>query len=149
MLVPLRVELLSDCCTTINPAFNSGIFLTGRCVFLLGAADDGGPEAPVISTSDSLPTEDSEENSISSSAGWRSSAGAAASFPGSPSGREAGDKYSKTLACKGSKLCHNPTGAVEKIEQKQRKQLGNEENNPEDSRKLTTSVDPFRQRVFG
>jgi len=40
-----------------------------RRIFLLGAADDGGPEVPVISTSDSLPTEESEENSISSSAG--------------------------------------------------------------------------------
>ena len=69
-------------------------------VFLLGAADDGGHEAPVISTSDSLPTEESEENSTSSSASWHSSVGAAASFPGSPSGRGAGDQYSKTLACK-------------------------------------------------
>ena len=69
MLVPLRVELLSDCCTTINPAFNSGIFFMARLDFLLGAANDGGPEAPVISTSDSLPTEESEENSTSSSAG--------------------------------------------------------------------------------
>ena len=74
-----------------------------RRVFLLGAATVGGPEAPVISTSDSLPTEESEENSISS-AGWRSSAGAAASLPGSPSGRGAGDQYSKTLAYRSSDL---------------------------------------------
>ena len=73
-------------------------------VFLLGAADDGDLEAPVISTSDSLPTEESEENSISSSAGWRSSVGAAASLPGSPSGRGAGDQYSKTLAYRSSDL---------------------------------------------
>ena len=66
LLVPLVVELLSDLCTAVNPAFDSGIFLTVRRVFLLEAAEDGGPEAPVISTSDSLPTEESEENSISS-----------------------------------------------------------------------------------
>jgi hypothetical protein len=65
----LRVELFSDCCAALNPAFDSGIFFTAQRVFLLGATDDGGPEAPVISISDSLPTEESEENSISSSAG--------------------------------------------------------------------------------
>ena len=118
LLVPLRVEILSVCCAATNPAFDSGIFFTAQRVFLLGAADDSGPEAPVISTSDSLPTEESEENSISSSAGWRSSAGAAASFPGSPSCRGAGDQYSRTLACKGSELCYNPTGALRKTEQK-------------------------------
>ena len=83
-------------------------------VFLFRAADCGGPEAPVISTSGSLPTEESEENSASSSAGWRSSAGAAASFPGSPSGRGAGDQYSKILACSGAELLYNPTGALRK-----------------------------------
>jgi hypothetical protein len=57
LLVLLRVKLLSNCCAAVNPTFDSGVFLTARCVFLLGAADDGGPEAPVISTSDSLPTE--------------------------------------------------------------------------------------------
>jgi hypothetical protein len=72
----------------------------------------------VISTSGSLPTEESEENSASSSAGWRISAGAAASFPGSPSGRGAGDQYSKTLACRGSELSYNPMGALGKIEKK-------------------------------
>jgi hypothetical protein len=71
MLVSLQVELLSDFCATVNPAFDSGIFLTVRRVFLLGVADDGGPEAPVISTSDSLPTEESDENSFSSSVGWQ------------------------------------------------------------------------------
>ena len=69
LLAPLGVELLSDLCAAVNPAFDSGIFFTARRVFLLGAAEDGGPEAPVISTSDSLPTEESEEKSISSSAG--------------------------------------------------------------------------------
>jgi len=67
LLVPLRVELLSDCCAAANPAFDSGIFFMARRVFLLWAAEVGGPEAPVITTSDSLPTEESEENSISSS----------------------------------------------------------------------------------
>ena len=130
LLIPLWVRLLSDCCTAANPAFDSGIFFTARCVFLLGAADDGGPEALVISTSNSLPTEESEENSISS-AGWRSSAGAAASLPGSPSGRGVGDQYSKTLACKGSELCYNPTGALGKIEETTQ----NKQNDSEDSRK--------------
>ena len=114
MHVSLRVELHSDCCATVNPAFDSGIFLMARRVFFLGAADDGGPEALVISTSELLPTEESEENSISSSTGWRSSAGVAASLPGSPSGRGVGDQYSKTLACKGFELCYNPTCALEK-----------------------------------
>ena len=68
MLVPLQVELFNDYCTAVNPAFDSGIFFMARRIFLLGAADDSGPEAPVISTSDSLPTEESEENSICSSA---------------------------------------------------------------------------------
>ena len=90
LLAPLRVELFSACCAAANPAFDSWIFLTARRVFLPRAADGGGPEAPVISTSGSLPTEESKENSASSSLGWRSSAGAAASFPGSPSGRGAG-----------------------------------------------------------
>jgi hypothetical protein len=72
LLVPLQVELLVDCCAAVNPTFDSRILLTARCAFLLGAADEGGPEAPVISTFDSLPTEESEDNSISSSAGWRS-----------------------------------------------------------------------------
>ena len=103
----MGVELLSDLCAAVNPAFDSRIFLTVRRVFLLEAAEDGGPEAPVISTSDSLPTEESE-NSISSSTDWRSSAGAGASLPGSPSGRGAGDQYSKTLACKESEL--SPSG---------------------------------------
>ena len=102
----MGVKLLSDLCATVNPAF------------LLGAADDGSPEAPVMSTSDSLPTEELEENSASSSAGWCSSAGAVVSFPGSPSGRGAGDQYSKTLAYRRSELCHNPRGAVGKTVQK-------------------------------
>ena len=68
MLVPLGVELLSDLCAAVNPAFDSRIFLTVRRVFLLEAAEDGGPEAPVISTSDSLSSEESEDNSTSSSA---------------------------------------------------------------------------------
>ena len=114
----MRVELLSALCAAVNPAFNSGIFFTARSVFLLEAAKDSGPEAPVISTSDSLPMEESVENSISSSAGWRSSAGAAASFPGYPSGRGAGDQYSKTLACRRSELCYNPMGALGKTELK-------------------------------
>ena len=118
LLVPLWVELLSDYCAAANPAFDSEIFFMARCVFLLGAADDGGPEAPVISTSDSLPLEESEDNSTSSSTGWRSSAGAVASLPGSPSGRGQGDQYSKTLAYRRSELCYNPTGAVRKTEQK-------------------------------
>ena len=90
-LAPFRVELLSVCCAAANPAFDSWIFLTVRCVFLPRAADSGGPEVLMISTSGSLPTEESEENSASSSAGWRSSAGVAASFLGSPSGRGARD----------------------------------------------------------
>ena len=85
-----------------------------RHIFLPRVANGGGPEAPVISTSGSLPT---EENSACSSAGWHSSAGAAVSFPGSPSGREAGDKYYKTLACIKSELCHNPTCVVRKTEE--------------------------------
>src|SRR6185436_2468659 len=54
LLVPLRVELLSDCCAASNPAFDSRIFFMVRCVFLLGVADDSSPEASVVSTSDSL-----------------------------------------------------------------------------------------------
>jgi hypothetical protein len=65
----LRVKLLSDCCATANPAFDSRIFFTARRVFLLGVANDSSPEGSVISISDSLATEESEENSISSSAG--------------------------------------------------------------------------------
>ena len=83
-------------------------------IFLFRAAAVGGLEVLVISTSDSLPTEESEENSISSSAGLCSSAGAADSLSGSPSGTGAGDQYSKTLACSKYELCHNPTGAVGK-----------------------------------
>ena len=83
-------------------------------IFLFRAAAVGGLEVLVISTSDSLPTEESEENSISSSAGLCSSVGVAASLPGSPSCRGAGDQYSKTLACSKFQLCHNPTGVVEK-----------------------------------
>ena len=94
LLAPFRVELLSVSCAAANPAFNSWIFLMAQHVFLLRAVDGGSLEAPVISTSGSLPTEELEENSASSSAGWRSSVGAAASFPGSPSGRGAGDQYS-------------------------------------------------------
>jgi hypothetical protein len=75
LLVPLGVELLSDLCAIVNPVFHSGIFFTAQNIFLLGVTDEGTPEAPVISTSDSLPTEESEENSISSSADWRSSVG--------------------------------------------------------------------------
>ena len=122
MLVPLGVELLNDLCAAVNPVFDSGIFFMAWHIFLLGEAEVGGPEAPVISTSDSLPMEELEENSVSSSAGWRSSTGAAVSLPGSPSGRGAGDQYSKTLACKGSELRYNPTGVLGKTEQKQRKQ---------------------------
>ena len=91
LLVPLHVELLSDCCAAVNTAFDSGIFLTVWRIFLLVAVNDGGPEGPVVSTSNSLPTEELEENSISSSVGWRSSTGAVASLPGPPSGRGAGD----------------------------------------------------------
>ena len=69
LLAPLRVELFSACCAAANPAFDSWIFLTVRHVFLPRTADGGGPEAPMISTSGSLPTEESEENSASSSAG--------------------------------------------------------------------------------
>ena len=121
MLVPLGIELLNDLYAVVNPAFDSGIFFTARRIFLLGAAEVGGPEAPMISTSDSLPMEELEENSVSSSAGWCSSTGAAVSLPGSPSGRGAGDQYSKTLACKESELYHNPTGAVGKTEETTRK----------------------------
>ena len=70
-------------------------------------------------------------------------------MPGCPSGRGAGDQYSMTLACRESELCHNPTGAVGKIEQKQRKQLENELNHSEDSRRHTASVGHFWQRAFG
>ena len=118
LLAPFRVELLCVCCTTANPAFDSWIFLMGWHVFVLKAADGGGPEAPVISTSGSLPT---EENSASSSAGWRSSAGAVASFPGSPSSRGARDQYSKTLACKIFELYYIQMGVVGKIEETTRK----------------------------
>ena len=69
LLAPFRVELLSVCCAAANPAFNSLIFLMAWRVFLFRAADGGGPEAPVISTSGSLPMEESEVNSASSSAG--------------------------------------------------------------------------------
>ena len=128
MLVPLRVELLSDCCTTINPAFDSGIFLTGRCVFLLGATDDGGPEAPVISTSDSLPTEESEENSISSSAGWQLDGGGGI-FARVPLRQRSGGPILQDLGLQKSELFHNPMGAV--------------------TTQLTASVGRFRQRAFG
>jgi len=112
LLVPSGVELLSDLCPTVNPAFGSGIFFMARHVFLFRAAEVGGPEVPVISTSDSLPTEESEENSLSSSAGM------AISLLGSPSGRGAGDQYTKTLAYRKSELYHNPTGAVGKHKEK-------------------------------
>ena len=142
------VKLPSARCAAVNPAFDSRIFFTARHVFLLGAADDGGPEAPVISTSDSLPLEESEENSTSSSTGWRSSAGAVASLPGSPSGRGQGDQYSKTLAYRRSELCHNPTGALIKIEQNTEETTRNAKNNSEDSRRLTASVGHLRQWAF-
>ena len=122
---PLQGELLSDLCNAVNPAFDSGIFFTARRVFLLGLVAVGGPEAPVISTSDSLLTEESEENSSLSFAGFRSSASSAVSLLGPPSGRRVGDQNSRTLAYRNFELCHNPTGAVGKTEQKQRKQLGN------------------------
>ena len=80
----MGVELLTDHCAAVNPAFDSGIFFTMRCVFLLGAAAVGGPEALVISTFDSLPTEESEANSIPSSAGLCSSVGAAVPFQDPP-----------------------------------------------------------------
>ena len=121
LLVPLGVELLNDLCAAVNPAFDSRIFFMVRRVFLLGAAEVGGLKAPVIFTSDSLPTEESEDNSISSSIGWRNSAGTAVSLPGSPSGRGAGDQYSKTLTYRRPELLYNPTGVLRKIEQKQRK----------------------------
>ena len=114
LLAPFRVELLNDCCAAANPAFDSWIFLTVRRVFLLRAADGGGPEAPVISTSGSLPTEESEENSAFSSASSQSLAGEAAFFSGSPSGRGVGDQYSKTLAYKSTELLYNPMGALGK-----------------------------------
>ena len=148
LLAPFQVELLSVCCTADNPAFESWIFLTVRRIFLLRAADGGGPEAPVISTSGSLPMEESEENLASSSASWCSSAGAAASFPGSPSSRGAGDQYSKTLAYRRSELCHNPTGALIKIEQNTEETTQNAKNNSEDSRRLTASVGHLRQWAF-
>ena len=47
LLVPLGVELLSDLCAAVNPTFDSEIFFVAWRVFLLGAADVGGPEAPV------------------------------------------------------------------------------------------------------
>jgi len=59
LLAHLGVELLNDCSATVNPAFDSGIFLVMRRVFLFGVAVVSGPEASVISTSDSLPTEES------------------------------------------------------------------------------------------
>jgi len=118
LLVPLGVELLSDLCATVNPAFDSGIFFTARHVFLFGAAEVGGPDVPVISTSDSLPIEESEENSLSSFASWRSSAAMAVSLLGSPSGRGAGDQYTKTLAYRKYELYHNPMGVVGKTKQK-------------------------------
>ena len=111
LLAPFRVELLSVYCAAANSAFDSWIFLMARRVFLLRAADGGGPESPVISTSGSLPMEESEENSASSTAGWRNSTVAAASYTGSPSGRGAGDQYSKALACNGSELCYKSMGA--------------------------------------
>ena len=73
LLAPFQVELLNVCCAATNLAFDSWIFLMARRVFLLRAADGGGPEAAVISTSGSLPM------------------GAAASLPGSPLGRGVGD----------------------------------------------------------
>ena len=117
MLVPLWVELLSDCCAAANPAFDSEIFFMARCVFLLGAADDGGPEAPVISTSNSLPTEESEENSISSSAGWQLSGGGGI-FARVPLRQRSEGPIRQDLGLQKSELFHNPTGAVKKTEQK-------------------------------
>jgi hypothetical protein len=69
-------------------------------------------------------------------------------LPGSPSGRGAGDQYSKTLACKGSALCYDPMGAFGKIEQKQRKQLGMSKTTRRIQEKLTASVGRFRQWAF-
>ena len=118
LLVPLGVELLNDLCAAVNPAFDSRIFFMMRRVFLLGAAEVGGLKAPVIFTSDSLPTEESEENSAFSSASSQSLAGEAAFFSGSPSGRGVGDQYSKTLAYKSTELLYNPMGALGKTEKK-------------------------------
>jgi len=53
----LGVELLNDLRAAVNPAFDSGIIFTALRVFLFGAAMVSGPEVPIISTSDSLPTE--------------------------------------------------------------------------------------------
>jgi hypothetical protein len=149
LLALLRVELFNACCTAASPTFDSWIFFTVQCVFLPRAADGGGPEAPVISTSSSLPTEESEENSASSSASYCSSAGAAASFLGSPSGRGAGDQYSKTLACKRAGLLYIPTGALGKTEQKQRKQPGTNKTTRQSSRRLAASVGRFRHWALG
>ena len=114
LLAPLGVELLVAHSATVNPAYESGIFFTVRRIFLLGPVAVCGPDASVISTSDSLPMEESEENSISSPACSLSPAGPAIYFTGSPSGRGAGDQNPRTLACRDSELCHNPMGAVGK-----------------------------------
>jgi len=63
LLAPLGMELLSDRFATVNPTFESEIHFTARRDFILGPAAAVGPKALVISTSDSLTTEESEENS--------------------------------------------------------------------------------------
>jgi hypothetical protein len=92
LLAPLGMELLSDRFAIVNPAFESGIHFTTRHNFILGPAAAVGPEALVISTSDSLPTEESEENSSSSPAGSHSSVGLAASCQGPSQAEERGTR---------------------------------------------------------
>ena len=54
--------------------------------------------APVTSTSDLSPVDELDDTSRSAASGSFRLAGAAASFPGSPSGRGAGDQNSRTFA---------------------------------------------------
>ena len=56
--------------------------------------------APVTSTSDLSPVDELDDTSRSAASGSFRLAGTAAFFPTSPSGRGAGDQYSRTLACK-------------------------------------------------
>ena len=56
--------------------------------------------APTTSTSDSPPLDESDDISRSAAVGSFRLAGAAAFFPASPSGRGAGDQYSRTFAYK-------------------------------------------------
>ena len=80
----------------LKPALEAGIFLTAH-LLRLGAV--GGALTPTTSTSDPSPMDESDDTSRSAASGFFRSAGAAVSYPASPSGRGAGDQNSRTFSC--------------------------------------------------